>query len=57
MEAIQNEQSKTWHLVGQRGCGAEPDENTVEGNGSVIRNQVDRDDGEQYSHCNLPSDF
>jgi len=32
MEAIRNEQSKVWHLVGQRGCRAEPEGATVEGN-------------------------
>lgn len=41
MEAVRNEESKAWHLIGSRGCGAEPDGKFVEGNWAEIRDRVD----------------
>lgn len=54
MEAIRNDQSGSWHLVGSRGCGAEPDGETVEGNWAKVRDRVDRDAGGLCSRCNWP---
>ncbi len=54
MRAVQNEGTGTWHLIGARGCGAEPDGETAEGNWAVIRDTVDRDAGDQCSNCNWP---
>lgn len=54
MRAIQNEESLTWHLVGQRGCGAEPDGDIVGGNWAEVRDRVDRDAGDRCSRCNWP---
>jgi len=55
MKAIRNEQSGTWHLVGSRGCGAEPDGETVEENWAEVRDRVDRDAGERCTNCRWPS--
>lgn len=54
MEAIRNEDSNTWHLVGVRGCGATPDGESVEGTWAVIRDTVDRDEGTRCQRCNWP---
>ena len=54
MEAIKNGQSGTWHLVGARGCGAEPDGEVVEGTWAQIRDRVGRDSGERCGNCNWP---
>lgn len=55
MKARKNATSGTWHLVGPRGCGSEPDGEVVEGTWAVIRDTVDRDDGSRCSHCRWPS--
>lgn len=55
MRAVQNEQTGTWHLVGTRGCGAEPEGESVEGSWAVIRDTVERDDGDRCTNCNWPS--
>lgn len=54
MEAVKNADSGTWHLVGTRGCGAEPDGDAVEGNWAEIRDRVDRDEGDRCQRCNWP---
>ena len=45
MKAVKNARSGTWHLVGSRGCGAEPDGEVVEGSWAVIRDRVEREGG------------
>lgn len=55
MKVIHNEQTDTWHLLGTRGCGAEPDGETVEGTWAAIRDRVDRDTGDRCRNCNWPS--
>lgn len=55
MEAIRNNQSETWHLVGSRGCGTEPDSERGEGNWAEVRDRVGRDAGYRCSRCNWPS--
>lgn len=54
MQAVRNAQTGTWHLVGSRGCGAEPDGERVEGNWAEIRDHVDRDGGGRCSNCRWP---
>jgi len=54
MKTIRNEQSGTWHLIGARGCGTEPDGETVEGNWAEVRDRVGRDSGDRCSRCNWP---
>jgi hypothetical protein len=54
MRAAQTERSGTWHLLGARGCGADPDGETVEGTWAEIRDTVDRDDGDRCRNCRWP---
>lgn len=54
MRAVKNAQSGTWHLLGTRGCGAEPDGESVEGNWAVIRDRVERDEGGRCENCRWP---
>ncbi len=54
MKAVKNARSGTWHLVGTRGCGAEPDGDAVDGSWAEIRDRVQRDDGEQCANCRWP---
>ncbi len=54
MRAVRNDESELWHLIGTRGCGAEPEGATVEGNWAEVRDRVDRDAGERCSRCNWP---
>lgn len=54
MEAVQNENTRTWHLVGSRGCGADPAGERIEGSWAEIRDRVDRDAGKRCSHCRWP---
>jgi hypothetical protein len=54
MHAAQTESSGTWHLVGSRGCGADPDGETIEGPWATIRDHVDRSEGSRCSRCNWP---
>jgi len=54
MEAVQNEETGTWHLLGTRGCGAEPDGDRAEGNWAEIRDRVTRDPGDPCRNCNWP---
>jgi hypothetical protein len=55
MEAVRNEQTGTWHLLGVRGCGADPAGETVDGTWAEIRDRVDRDTGDRCRNCNWPS--
>jgi len=55
MKAVKNERSGTWHLVGSRGCGAEPDGEVVDGPWAEIRDRVERDEGSPCSRCRWPS--
>jgi hypothetical protein len=54
MNAAKNETSGTWHLLGNRGCGAAPDGDCVGGNWATVRDVVDRDDGERCQNCSWP---
>jgi len=54
MRAVRNERSGTWHLVGTRGCGAEPDGAVVAGSWAEVRDRVDRDAAERCGNCNWP---
>ncbi|WP_164471529.1 hypothetical protein [Halosimplex salinum] len=55
MEAVHNEETGTWHLIGVRGCGAEPDGDTVDGTWAEIRDRVERDSDDPCENCNWPS--
>ncbi len=55
MKAVLNERSETWHLVGNRGCGAEPDGLRIEGSWAEIRDEVERSAGTPCSHCRWPT--
>ena len=54
MEAVQNEGTGTWHLLGARGCGAVPSGERIEGTWAEIRDRVDRDAGDRCGNCNWP---
>ncbi|MFB6233200.1 MAG: hypothetical protein ABEH61_02980 [Haloarculaceae archaeon] len=54
MLAVRNPATGTWHLLGTRGCGQNPDGETVDATWSKIRDRVDRDDGDRCSNCNWP---
>lgn len=54
MKAMQNERTGTWHLVGARGCGAEPEGDVVEGAWAEIRDRVERDGSNRCSNCRWP---
>jgi len=54
MKAVKNENSSTWHLIGDRGCGAEPEGETVGGSWAEIRDTVERDDGSRCTRCRWP---
>lgn len=54
MEAVQNEQTETWHLLGTRGCGAQPEGDRIEGTWAEIRSRVTRDTGTRCQNCQWP---
>lgn len=54
MKAVLNERSDTWHLLGSRGCGADPDGSVIEGSWAEVRDEVYRDTGKRCSHCRWP---
>lgn len=54
MKAVKTERTGTWHLVGTRGCGAEPGGETVEGPWAEVRDRVDRSPGDRCQNCNWP---
>jgi len=56
MQAAKNGTTGTWHLIGTRGCGANPDGDAIEDTWAMIRDQVDRDAGTRCSNCNWPRD-
>ncbi|MFB6198446.1 MAG: hypothetical protein ABEI52_09300 [Halobacteriaceae archaeon] len=55
MKARRNENTGTWHLIGRRGCGTDPDGEMIEGNWAEIRDRVDRDAHERRIRT-FPSD-
>jgi len=55
VKAVQNATSGTWHLVGPRGCGAEPDGETVEGTWAVVRDTVEREGSNRCANCRWPT--
>lgn len=58
MEAVRNERTGMWHLIGARGCGVDPAGDAyggvVDGTWAEIRDTVDRDPGERCSRCRWP---
>jgi hypothetical protein len=54
MEVVRTERTETWHLVGARGCGADPDGESVAGTWAELRDRVARDDGDRCGNCNWP---
>jgi hypothetical protein len=54
MNAVKNETTDTWHLIGNRGCGAEPDGERATGNWATIRDRVDRDSATRCQNCSWP---
>jgi hypothetical protein len=54
MNAIKNEQTGTWHLIGTRGCGANPGGERIEGPWAEIRSRVARDTGTRCRNCSWP---
>jgi len=54
MEVVKNGSSGVWHLVGSRGCGAEPDGERIDDSWAMVRDRVDRDDGTRCSKCRWP---
>ncbi|PSP81895.1 hypothetical protein BRC83_10650 [Halobacteriales archaeon QS_1_68_17] len=56
MEAIKNPRTGTWHLLGSRGCGSDPDGERVSGSWAEIRDRVERDAGDRCRNCNWPSE-
>jgi len=54
MEVRYNAGSATWHLVGSRGCGATPEDETLTGTWAHVRDHVERHDGSKCQNCNWP---
>lgn len=54
VRAVRNDATGIWHLLGSRGCGAEPDGAVVEGSWAEVRDRVERDSGETCSNCRWP---
>jgi hypothetical protein len=54
MIAVRNEETGTWHLLGARGCGADPDGERVDAGWPKVRDRVDRNAGTRCSNCNWP---
>ncbi|MFB6353783.1 MAG: hypothetical protein ABEJ92_06825 [Halobacteriales archaeon] len=58
MEAVLNESTGTWHLLGSRGCGVDPAGDAfgevVAGNWAEIRDAVDRHEGTRCRRCRWP---
>lgn len=58
MEAVRNDRTGTWHLIGSRGCDVDPSGaaygDVVDGNWAEIRDRVDRDEGDRCRRCRWP---
>jgi hypothetical protein len=54
MIAVRNAATGTWHLLGSRGCGAEPDGETVDASWATVRDRVERDSGTRCGNCRWP---
>jgi hypothetical protein len=58
MEAVRNDETGVWHLLGSRGCGVDGDGDAygkvVDGNWAVIRDTVDRNEGTRCRRCRWP---
>jgi hypothetical protein len=54
MQVAKNEATGIWHLIGTRGCGADPDGDPFEDTWAMIRDRVDRDSDDKCSNCNWP---
>jgi len=55
MEAVKNATTGTWHLVGARGCGADPEGESVDAAWATVRDRVTRDGGDRCTNCNWPT--
>ena len=54
MLAFRDEETRTWHLVGSRGCGARPDGEAIDDVWQEIRDQIEMDTGTRCEECNWP---
>lgn len=58
MEAVENERTDVWHLIGSRSCGVDPDGAAfgpvLEGSWAVIRDEVDRSTSTRCQRCRWP---
>lgn len=58
MQAVRNEGTGIWHLLGSRGCGVDPSGDAygdvLEGTWAEVRDTVSRDAGEPCSRCRWP---
>ena len=58
MQAVRNDRTGVWHLLGSRGCGIDPTGDAygevLEGNWAEIRDTVDRDDAARCRRCRWP---
>lgn len=55
MRAARNETTETWHLLGARGCGAEPAGERIEGSWAEIRDRVERGVATPCGNCRWPA--
>lgn len=58
MEAVRNDRTDTWHLLGSRGCGVDPTgaayDEVFEGTWAELRDRVERDVGTKCRRCRWP---
>lgn len=58
MDAVRNAETDTWHLLGSRGCGVDPEGDSydpiLEGSWAEIRDTVDRSSGSRCRRCRWP---
>ena len=54
MQAAHNDETGTWHLLGARGCGVDPEGQHLDARWSEIRDRVERGEGTPCRNCNWP---
>ncbi|MDX1746687.1 MAG: hypothetical protein R3324_12170 [Halobacteriales archaeon] len=58
MDAVRNDRTETWHLLGSRGCGIDPDGDAYadifHGTWAEVRDEVARDTGSRCRNCRWP---
>lgn len=58
MKAVRNDETKTWHLLGSRGCGVDPTGEAYgevfEGTWAEVRDEVERDAATPCRNCRWP---